>query len=749
VTAAQRPGSKLVDIAYDVTSDETNIVTVSVVVSNAAGLVSASHFSGHVGAGVPTGTGRQIVWDGGADQDGQNLSALRVWVDATVGSGGPTGDYLVVDVAAGSTATNYPVCYLSAMPAGGWADEYKTTKMVFRRIPAGTFMMGSPTNELGRDSDETQHQVTLTQPFYIGVFEVTQRQWERVMGTWPSSFTNTSCRDSRPVEWVSYNMIRGSSAGANWPANNNVDATSFMGRLRSRAGRAFDLPTESQWEYAGRAGATTALNSGSNDFEVGRFWGNGGSNYAQSVDTSGGTAKVGSYLPNAWGLFDFHGNVSEKCIDWYGGCPDPVIDPPGPETGSDRVLRGLGWTTSGDRIAYRHYRSAENIQGFDGFRAAVLFSSYMTLPSEVSVLAATPGDGQISLSWQNPSDADFAGVRIQRKTGGYPVDSNDGTTVYSNDGTNAVDAGLTNGTAYYYKAFSYNTVSNYSGGVTVTATPQAVPSGMVLIPAGTNNGTNPFDENNPYRDIFYPQTYSLTVSSFYMDECEVTKELWDAVFNWAVTNGYTFDNIGTGKTNNHPVQTVNWYDCVKWCNARSEKESRPPAYYMDSAKTTIYRTGQTNLEDNCVNWTDGYRLPTDTEWEYAARGSVSSKRYPWGSDTIDHDKANYYGDPFHYSYDLGYSGWDTRYYSGGYPFMCTSPVGSFEAGRNAYGLYDMAGNVREWCWNWIFGSSRVSRGGDWNAPPWMSGVACPYGGSVGPGYAHDDLGFRAVLPTGQ
>jgi formylglycine-generating enzyme required for sulfatase activity len=282
--------------------------------------------------------------------------------------------YLVVDLSGGPSASSYPVSYLSTVPDGGWTDEYKTTNMVFRRIPAGTFTMGSPTNELGRESawgDETHHQVTLMQPFYVGVFEVTQRQWERVMGTWPGYFNNVSYRDARPVERVSYNMIRGGNAGTNWPANANVDADSFMGRLRARTGKTFDLPTESQWEYAGRAGTTTALNSGKNltnvetcpnMFEVGRYWYSGGSGYSQNGDTSGGTAKAGTYLPNAWGLYDIHGNVWEWCLDWY----------PGYE-GSYRVFRGGSWNYGASycRVAHRGATSAGDAYDIMGFRAAM------------------------------------------------------------------------------------------------------------------------------------------------------------------------------------------------------------------------------------------------------------------------------------------------------------------------------------------------------------------------------------------
>jgi formylglycine-generating enzyme required for sulfatase activity len=294
------------------------------------------------------------------------------------------GPYMVIDVSGGTNAASYPVVYYptSADIRGGVTnDAYKTTNILMRLIPKGTFIMGSPPGELGRWDHETEHQVTLTQPFYIGVFEVTQRQWERVMGTWPSYFTNVIYRDYRPVEQVGYNMIRGSSAGAGWPANGNVDADSFMGQLRARTGLAFDLPTESQWEYAGRAGTTAALNSGKNltsiwscpnMSDVGRYWYNGGSNYVANGDTSVGTAKEGTYLANAWGLYDIHGNAWEWCLDWYGTYPGTASDPKGAGSGSYRVYRGGSWDSRARRcrVANRLYSYPSRANGDLGFRLA-------------------------------------------------------------------------------------------------------------------------------------------------------------------------------------------------------------------------------------------------------------------------------------------------------------------------------------------------------------------------------------------
>jgi uncharacterized repeat protein (TIGR02543 family) len=284
---------------------------------------------------------------------GWNKGFYRV-VEPGSGSGLPA-NYLVLDLSAGSgDGVVYPVSYLDAEPEEGWTDEYKTTKLVLRLIRGGTYTMGSPTNELGRgDGYETQHEVTISKPFYMGVFEVTQRQWELVMGSKPSYF-KSSC-EKRPVEQVSYYDIRGNSAGSGWPGSAEVDATSFLGRLRARTGvSAFDLPTEAQWEYACRAGTETALNSGKNlagkdscpnMAEVGRYWYNGGGNYHEYGGTSSGTAVVGSYKPNAWGLYDMHGNVCEWCLDWWTGDlgSGAATDPVGNTLESNRVPRGGGW----------------------------------------------------------------------------------------------------------------------------------------------------------------------------------------------------------------------------------------------------------------------------------------------------------------------------------------------------------------------------------------------------------------------
>jgi len=285
---------------------------------------------------------------------------------------------------------------------------------------------------------------------------------------------------------------------------------------------------------------------------------------------------------------------------------------------------------------------------------------------------------------------------------------------------------------------------------------------MLLIPAGSfiRGDTMAFDTyaDGPPGEL---PTNTVTVSAFYMDKYEVTKTLWDTVFTWATNHGYSFAWSALGKAGNHPAQSMMWYDAVKWCNARSEKEGRTPAYYISAAQTTVYRSGETNVGNTWVKWNAGYRLPTEAEWERAARGGASLHRFPWAdADTITHIRANYFSKA-DYLYDVSSTrGHHHTYDTDGYPY--TSPVGAFAA--NGYGLYDMAGNVYEWCWDWYSesyyspspstnplgpttGQDRVLRGGSW----YHEAIDCRVAkrGSCAPVCAEDFFGFRTVLPAGQ
>lgn len=139
------------------------------------------------------------------------------------------------------------------------------------------------------------------------------------------------------------------------------------------------------------------------------------------------------------------------------------------------------------------------------------------------------------------------------------------------------------------------------------------PDGMMLIPAGT------FTMGDTLDGMTDAVPVTVNLSAFYMDTNMVTYGLWQTVYNWATSHGYSFDNAGYGKAANYPVQKLDWYDCVKWCNARSEMAGMTPAYYTDASQTVVFRSGDLDLSNLCVNWDAGYRLPTEAEWEVRAR----------------------------------------------------------------------------------------------------------------------------------
>ena len=368
---------------------------------------------GDVWKKVETGS-RRITWR--PDQS---------WPDHVIANGGAravvtawsldnTPNYMAVDVSAGAqpnTQTYYPAA--DFVPGGVSNSLYKTTMLLMRKIMAKDvkWTMGSTTLETKRTSwCEATHQVTLTNNYYIGVYEVTQTQWDLIQPSRlaPSYFNNVADRAMRPVEQVCYNEIRNAAnsttanAAYNWPANPNPD--SFLGKLRTKTGIDFDLPSEAQWEFAARAGngdtkwgdGSSILNENTdaNLNRLGRYESTGGrvwdgtsfSDPAKSCGAENATAIVGSYAPNSWGLYDMAGNVWEPCLDWR---EDNItandgkvnIDPLAPEktlsgaSGEYRVIKGGGWYfgASACRPAYRALNGNPSEQsGGNGLRVVCL-----------------------------------------------------------------------------------------------------------------------------------------------------------------------------------------------------------------------------------------------------------------------------------------------------------------------------------------------------------------------------------------
>jgi formylglycine-generating enzyme required for sulfatase activity len=235
--------------------------------------------------------------------------------------------------------------------AGSSGEIVNSVGMKLKLIPAGEFLMGSPESDKSAiPNEKPQHKVRITKPFYLGVTEVTQEQYEKVMGKNPSNFKGPA----NPVENMSWD-----------------DAVEFCKRLSAKEGKTYRLPTEAEWEYACRAGTTTEYSFGDDAASLGEYaWFVGNSERE--------THPVGQKKPNAWGLRDMHGNANEWCQDWYGEySSDAVTDPPGDDGGSFRVGRGGSWSLPARlcRSAYRYGRAPGFRLYVLGFRVARSLSS--------------------------------------------------------------------------------------------------------------------------------------------------------------------------------------------------------------------------------------------------------------------------------------------------------------------------------------------------------------------------------------
>ena len=297
----------------------------------------------------------RIVWDAGADLTNSISHGVEITLDAVVGS----AKYLVVDLSGGPEAASWPVTYLPAPPAGGWGEEYKTDRMVFVLVSKGSFTMGSPETELGRDAaNETQHAVTLTHSYYTAVFETTQYQYFLMTGSEPSYFDPL---EDRPVDSVTW-----------------YEARDALATMQAKTGLEFRLPTEAEWEYACRGGTTSALYNGkelSDEYEdpdaldpIANTWSSG---WCETIS-------VGSLAPNEYKLCDMLGNVSEWCQDAFApyasaAATDPCVENPS----AKRVLRGGDcWSFAyACRSAARDCADPGDARMNVGFRAVVTGSS--------------------------------------------------------------------------------------------------------------------------------------------------------------------------------------------------------------------------------------------------------------------------------------------------------------------------------------------------------------------------------------
>ena len=366
--------NRLVTIEYKL-KDAPGIVTVDICTNGVS--IGESNFINVVGdvnkLVTKLDTPCKIEWQPCKSWPDQVITDSSLTAKITVWDPSSPPDYMAIDLVA-ANAVRYYVSS-NAVPYGVLDDRYKKDILLMRRIHAAgvEWRMGSPAapngGESGREDHETPHLVSFTQDYYIGVYEVTYAQYLKFK-THNSSVTGSKLL----TPWNgNYNGAR----GGNWPEDGHekISETGFVYLMRKHSGVQLDFPTEAQWEYACRAGTSTPIAIGeATDENVNKI--------AVYLENSGNSPQpVGTKAPNAWGLYDMHGNRYEWCLDWYGDYANAGdIDPKGPSTGETRVLRG-GHSTSkrlNVRSALRWYRAPSTDNGADGYRL------YAPIPAEGS-----------------------------------------------------------------------------------------------------------------------------------------------------------------------------------------------------------------------------------------------------------------------------------------------------------------------------------------------------------------------------
>ena len=699
---AQRPGTKLVDITYDLISDLTNAVPISLKVKNGTTNVTSTNCTGDVGANVLPGAGKQMVWNMGTDWKTNSASLIYSVMHTTATN-------LFASVAAPSDSRNYTLAVSSThgtpAPALG-TNMYALGTVVTCSVPSAVVEQGINWRTTGwsgtgsvpaSGSTNTTGSMVLTNlsssitwswvpasNFAITNLVVVQRPGTKLM-----DITYDILSDLTNAVPISLKVKKSTTTLTSTNCTGDVGSNVLPGTGKQMVwNMGTDWNTNSaSLTYLVLHTTVTNLFASTTAFSDSR-------NYTLAVSSAYGTPAP-TFGANLYAL----GSVVTCSI------PSSVVD-------QGINWRVTGWSGTGAVPASGSTNTTDSIV-LTNLNSSITWNWQSSAAITNVVVAQCPGAKFVDITYDLISDLTNA-VSISLKV------KNGATNGISANCTGSVGTNVLPGIG---REIFWNAGADWNGNLAdlsfILTIGVTEPSGMVVIPAGTNSGTDPAFG-----------AYSLTMPNrFYMDTTEVTKAQWDDVKTWALTNGYSFVNPGLGQTNNHPVQSVNWYDCVKWCNARSQKEGRKPCYLIDGV---VYKTGELPAVA-CNASANGYRLPTIAEWEYAARGGLSSKRFPWG-DTITHSQANYRSTNT-ISYDIS----PTRGYHPIYG-AATAPVGSFSA--NGFGLYDMTGNVWEWCWD-LTGANRCNRGGGWDNTAGDAQCSWPGWGTPNGG-APKSLGFRTV-----
>ena len=627
-------------------------------------------------------------------------------------------------------------------------------------VPCGVFEQGCTAEQSPCDTDEEPAHNVRIDGFFIGEYEVTQLEWEQTVTDYTPTYTSgeSDSHAAYNVSWydVMTYLNRKSSSQSLTPVYYtdagfiNVfdmligDGNTYVDVFQNPEANGFRLPTEAEWEYAARGGednANQTTYSGSNSIDaVGHYQ----SNSSLVIHA------VGEKTPNALGLYDMSGNVWELCQDWYNETYYNELSPYTGNpiytlTGTERIARGGSAFSPANltRIANRDFVAPgvrSNQIGFRVIKTPLNVGELVCVPALVSpVNGATEVPVTTNIEWQAAPNA--TGYRISLGT------TPNGTEIVNNQDLGDIlsynpDGCLPSNTTIYINITPYNDNGDATGctefSFTTADTDPVPPAGYVYVPCGSfEMGCTDEQNASGQCDADESPVHTVTIDGFFMSQYEVTQAEWAALVP-DYTPNYT---AGEGGTN--PVYGVSWYDAVTYTNRLSIQEGFTPVYYFDESYTMVFDSlvGNPNIYVD-IYWNasaNGYRLPTEAEWEYAARGGGGTQSLYSGSDTAD--AVAWYGNT------SGNSGGETH------------PVGEKQA--NALGLYDMSGNVWECCWDRYDndyydggsvsnptgptgGSYRIRRGGSWASTASLLRVASRhyslYPGF--PGFRVNDFGFR-------